>query len=209
MSGASRYDPSLDVDSGDLSVPGSLGSPQYGTLLPARAPVRTHRRDISSPTPQRTYTPRGHTRAATSSPEESLNDLDHDSGSQAGPSRSNSARPPSPSPVPSLDKASIPARLGAPVNRSRSLNTHKKLPSLNTNTPSAKSPLSATDRLGYTRRPGDPRPPPLITPTVRGRMDRWVKEIVVCNFDLERGPVVERRIVGRRWGPGEKENVYV
>jgi hypothetical protein len=39
------------------------------------------------------------------------------------------------------------------------------------------------------------------------RMDRWVKEIVVCNFDLERGPVVERRAVGRRWGPGLKANV--
>lgn len=42
---------------------------------------------------------------------------------------------------------------------------------------------------------------------VRQKMERWVKEIVVCNFDLERGPVVERRAVGRRWGPGEKENV--
>lgn len=106
-----------------------------------------------------------------------------------------------------MDKASLSNRLGGnAVHRSRSLNTHKKLPSLNTQT-SARSPLSATDRLGYSRRPGDPRPPPLITPEVSGRMDRWIKEIVVCNFDLERGPVVERRIVGRRWGPGEKENV--
>jgi hypothetical protein len=38
-------------------------------------------------------------------------------------------------------------------------------------------------------------------------MERWVKEIVVCNFDLERGPVVERRVMGRRWGSGERENV--
>jgi hypothetical protein len=49
----------------------------------------------------------------------------------------------------------------------------------------------------------------LITPEVARRVGRWVKEVVVCNFDLERGPVVERRIIGRRWGPGEKENVYV
>jgi hypothetical protein len=62
-------------------------------------------------------------------------------------------------------------------------------------------------RIGWARKPGDPRPPPLVTPEVRERMSRWVKEIVVCNFDLERGPVVERRALGRRWGPGEKENV--
>lgn len=42
---------------------------------------------------------------------------------------------------------------------------------------------------------------------VARKMGRWVKEIVVCNFDLERGPVVERRAGGRRWGLGEKENV--
>lgn len=213
MAGAARYDPSLDIDSGDLSVPSSLGSPQYGTLLPSRAPPRAHRRDISSPSPsRRSYTPSSvheQTRASTSSPETSVND--DDTNSQAGPSRSNSARPPSPSPLsgPDMGPPTLSSRLsGSGVHRSRSLNTHKTLPSLNTHT-SARSPLSATDRLGYTRRPGDPRPPPLITPTVGGRMERWIKEIVVCNFDLERGPVVERRILGRRWGPGEKENVSV
>ncbi|TXT06632.1 uncharacterized protein COLE_05963 [Cutaneotrichosporon oleaginosum] len=52
-----------------------------------------------------------------------------------------------------------------------------------------------------------PRPPPLIDDDTASRMARWVKEVVVCNFDLERGPVVERRAGGRRWGPGVKENV--
>lgn len=51
------------------------------------------------------------------------------------------------------------------------------------------------------------RAPPLVDEKTARRMDRWVKEIVVCNFDLERGPVVERRAVGRRWGPGLKANV--
>lgn len=172
--------------------------------MPSRAGPKAHRRDISSPTPSRIHAPSSH--LSTSSPESQA--------SHAGPSRSNSARPPSPSPLPAgpSDRRSIPDRLtgngNGNVHRSRSLNTHKKLSQLNTNT-SAKSPLSATDRLGYTRRPGDPRPPPLITPKVSGRMERWIKEIVVCNFDLERGPVVERRIIGRRWGPGQKENVYV
>ena len=215
MSGAARYDPSLDIDSGDLSLPNALGSPQYGTLLPSRTSRRDHRRDVSSPTAQRSYTPSLHeqSRISTASPAQS-----YSSESQAGPSRASSARPPSPSPMPSESshRTPVPSRLtgngsangNGGVHRSQSLNTHKRLSSLNTNT-SAKSPLSATDRLGYTRRPGDPRPPPLITPNVSGRMERWIKEIVVCNFDLERGPVVERRVIGRRWGPGEKENVYV
>ncbi len=40
-------------------------------------------------------------------------------------------------------------------------------------------------------------------------MQRWVQEIVVCNFDLDRGPVVEHRMAGRPWGKGEKENMWV
>lgn len=62
--------------------------------------------------------------------------------------------------------------------------------------PNTSSPLVAS-----------PRPPPLVDDDCAQKMSRWVKEIVVCNFDLERGPVVERRAVGRRWGTGEKENV--
>lgn len=79
---------------------------------------------------------------------------------------------------------------------------------------SSPAPTSATsvrptpsDKIGWTRRPGEPRPPPLMNEDVARKMGRWVKEIVVCNFDLERGPVVERRAGGRRWGFGEKENV--
>jgi hypothetical protein len=131
-----------------------------------------------------------------------------DSSSEAGPSRIHSARPHSPSPLPRDIRPAGMDRTESQLSRSRSLNTHKKLPQLFTKT-SAQSPLSATDRLGYSRRPGDPRPPPLITPEIARKVGRWVKEMVVCNFDLERGPVVERRIIGRRWGPGEKENVYV
>ncbi|ORY33392.1 hypothetical protein BCR39DRAFT_519739 [Naematelia encephala] len=95
------------------------------------------------------------------------------------------------------------------LNRSRSLNTPLSL--IDTDTAS-RGPASATTRTpsmrpGWSRRPGEPRPPPLVNDSVGKRMSRWVKEIVVCNFDLERGPVVERRAWGRRWGPGEKENV--
>lgn len=46
-----------------------------------------------------------------------------------------------------------------------------------------------------------------IDPEVATRMKRWVAEIVVCNFDLDRGPVVERRMAGRQWAKGEKANV--
>jgi hypothetical protein len=196
MSGPSRYDPSLDLDSGDLSIPGSMTSPQ----ISLRATPRAHRRDVSSPTLRRTN-------FFSQNVEGPQGDVD--TTPQAGPSRTHSARPPSPTP-PSDQHARGSAfdRLGSQVKRSQSLKTRKQLPNLFTNT-SAKSPLSATDRLGYSRRPGDPRPPPLITPEISKRVGRWVKEMVVCNFDLERGPVVERRIMGRRWGPGEKENVYV
>jgi hypothetical protein len=193
MSGPSRYDPHLDFDSGDgdLSIPGSMTSPQLGTFSSrSRHPI-----DAS-------HTPtRSNTIASRSS-------QFHTANSEAGPSRTHSARPPSPSTPGRRNGQPVMERTESQIQRSRSLNTHKKLPQLFTNT-SAKSPLSATDRLGYSRRPGDPRPPPLITPGIAKKVGRWFKEMVVCNFDLERGPVVERRIIGRRWGPGEKENVYV
>lgn len=44
-------------------------------------------------------------------------------------------------------------------------------------------------------------------PDVATRMKRWVEEVVVCNFDLDRGPVVERRMLGRPWAKGEKANM--
>lgn len=91
------------------------------------------------------------------------------------------------------------------LQRSRSLNDKTSLgPSTSGSSISAPSPSS---KLGWARRPGEPRPPPLLDSRAGGSMARWIKEIVVCNFDLERGPVIERRVVGRRWGPGEKENV--
>lgn len=204
MSGPPRYDPSLDLDSGDLSVSSSMASLQLGPVITSQSTLRDSRRDISSPTPRRG----GPDRRLLDS-----RDNDVDFTPKAGPSRTHSARPTSPpsqpQPYPN-GSARAPAleRLGSQVQRSRSLNTRRQLPNLFTDT-SAKSPLSATDRIGYSRRPGDPRPPPLITPEVARRVGRWVKEVVVCNFDLERGPVVERRIIGRRWGPGEKENVWV
>lgn len=48
-----------------------------------------------------------------------------------------------------------------------------------------------------------------VDPDVASKMKRWVQEIVVCNFDLDRGPVVERRMTGRPWAKGEKANMYV
>ncbi|KAJ9108801.1 hypothetical protein QFC21_000121 [Naganishia friedmannii] len=46
-----------------------------------------------------------------------------------------------------------------------------------------------------------------VDPEVATRMKRWVDEVVVCNFDLDRGPIVERRMAGRPWAKGEKANV--
>lgn len=195
MPGPSHYDPSLDFDSGDgdLSIAGSMSSPGLGTF-PSRS---RHPLDTAK------IPARSNTIASRSSQFNPVN-------SEAGPSRTHSARPPSPSTPGRHNGHSMPTmeRTESQIQRTRSLNTHKKLPQLFTKT-SAKSPLSATDRLGYSRRPGDPRPPPLITPVIARKVGRWIKEILVCNFDLERGPVVERQIIGRRWGPGEKENVYV
>jgi hypothetical protein len=190
MSGPSRYDPSLDFDSGDgdLSIPGSMTSPQLGTFS------SQSRRHVDMPnTPTRSNTINGRSSQFSGA------------NSEAGPSR---MRPHTPSTPHQENGKPTMERTESQPQRSRSLNMHKKLPQLFTRT-SAKSPLSATDRIGYSRRPGDPRPPPLITPEIARKVGRWIKEMVVCNFDLERGPVVERRIIGRRWGPGEKENVYV
>ncbi|WRT70225.1 uncharacterized protein IL334_007220 [Kwoniella shivajii] len=77
----------------------------------------------------------------------------------------------------------------------------------NTNTNTNSVTNTPSSKLGWSRRPGEPRPPPLVNEGTCKKMNRWVKEVVVCNFDLERGPVVERRAGDRRWGQGEKENV--
>lgn len=211
--------PSYDPDTGDisLSLPSSSSEPQLASLLSDRKRPEGagHRRDISSPTPSRVVPSRRPVTALAGPPSPSPStrtstpfDEDNVLTPIAGPSRPSSARIPAVAPTPTF------TRLSNGVHRSRSLNV--RLPSVdlsnNTLAPPSASPHSAssatpTNRLGFSRRPGEPRPPPLITPNVYRDMSRWVKEIVVCNFDLERGPVVERRIAGRRWGPGEKENV--
>ncbi|WVW86151.1 hypothetical protein I302_108192 [Kwoniella bestiolae CBS 10118] len=145
-----------------------------------------------------------------------LND-DSDPLSLSAPGPSSSSRPVSSD---GRDRLFPSRRTSSGLGRSRSLNV--KLPSLNTNIPHRSGPNSSimssstsaaqihstpSSKLGWSRRPGEPRPPPLVGDATSRKMGRWVKEVVVCNFDLERGPVVERRAGDRRWGPGEKENV--
>lgn len=60
--------------------------------------------------------------------------------------------------------------------------------------------------LSSPRSPGGPAVQ-FLDPETTSRMRRYVEEIVTCNFDLDRGPVVERRMLGRQWGKGEKANV--
>ncbi|GMK56685.1 hypothetical protein CspeluHIS016_0305250 [Cutaneotrichosporon spelunceum] len=92
------------------------------------------------------------------------------------------------------------------LTRSRSLNVC--VPSIDLTAKSVQSSTSASYLTPEIAAPApSPRPPPLVDDDTAARMARWVKEIVVCNFDLERGPVVERRAGRRRWGPGVKENV--
>lgn len=132
------------------------------------------------------------------------------------PSPGSSSPSPTRTPVPSRLRAS-PASPSSPlsplhnrrITRSRSLNV--RIPSVDLTAKAAQSATSATHELAVPIAPPapSPRPPPLIDDETAHSMARWVKEIVVCNFDLERGPVVERRAGGRRWGPGVKENVYV
>lgn len=139
--------------------------------------------------------------------------------SDVGP-RPSSAQPLASKDPPEASISPFPAqplarRTPSSLGRSRSLNVH--MPSADKphrQLGSSPIPTSATsvcptpsDKIGWTRHPGEPRPPPLMSEDVARKMGRWVKEIVVCNFDLERGPVVERRAGGRRWGFGEKENV--
>ncbi|BEI82755.1 hypothetical protein CcaverHIS002_0306230 [Cutaneotrichosporon cavernicola] len=123
---------------------------------------------------------------------------------------------PSPSPTPTPTTTPTPRRQVSEsplsplharrMTRSRSLNV--RIPSIDLTAKSVQSSTSATYLAPEISAPApSPRPPPLIDDETASSMARWVKEIVVCNFDLERGPVVERRAGGRRWGPGVKENV--
>ncbi|WVO12525.1 hypothetical protein L204_100125 [Cryptococcus depauperatus] len=163
----------------------------------------------------------------------SLDDNDNESSSESGPStprwradqQNLEPRPASVQPprnIKTLDyipfpvKAPTTRRISSSLGRSRSLNVRMPSVDLSTQTfdKGKETPMSATNsrltptsKTGWSKRPGEPRPPPLMSNDIAQRMSRWVKEIVVCNFDLERGPIVERRARGRRWGPGEKENV--
>lgn len=85
------------------------------------------------------------------------------------------------------------------ISRSRTM-PRMRTPSIEHSTPTPASP--SENRLA---------PVPIVQDrldeeTVLG-MQRWVQEIAVCNFDLDRGPVVDYRMAGRAWGKGEKDNV--
>lgn len=211
----SRYDE--DLDSGDisLSLPSSRSSPQLSSLLypssriPSRYDDDTNRnvagpsrpREMSSPTPKRLLG-----KDLWPSPAVTTFAGDETTRSTSAPMRTTSPETMAPPTAHQTYKQQISVNGGTNVSRSRSL--HGRNPPaerVNGNGPS--SSRTPSMRVGWHRRPGDPRPPPIVSEDVGDRMGRWVKEIVVCNFDLERGPVVERRIMGRRWGPGEKENV--
>ncbi|WWC64585.1 uncharacterized protein I303_107196 [Kwoniella dejecticola CBS 10117] len=183
--------------------------------VPAPAPQRLFGKSLFSRSPQPPSLPeegpsvRPSSASSSSVRTVSLNDEPILESPQAGPSTITSSS----STSSGNSRPSTTRRQSSGLGRSRSLNV--KLPSLDTQVNRSASPMSATSRnmttptnkLGWSRRPGEPRPPPLVSESVSKRMSRWVKEVVVCNFDLERGPVVERRAGDRRWGPGEKENV--
>lgn len=200
-------------------------------------PVSSSRRDVTSPVPQRMMQKRWSASLGASAHQQrtasaALPEPTNGDSSSYAPRNSTSTGP---SPAPSLTPSATHSRGGAPhaagtasttgrrgVTRSHSLSV--RIPSVDlsgkTEFQSAASATAAQSPNAWEdERPADdddtpmekplpsPRPPPLVDDKTAAAMSRWVKEVVVCNFDLERGPVVERRAVGRRWGPGEKENV--
>jgi len=192
----------LESDAGDISLLSST------TFRPPR------HFEAVSPTPQRLLS-----KSLWSSSTAPLNNKSHGVDANepstpplAGPSHRPSSTAPSSSfnqesnstPRPTPRMANRRTSSSNSITRSRSLNIKSPPIDFDSTTTPTRTPSM---RLGWSRRPGEPRPPPLIKDDVGRKMRRWVKEIVVCNFDLERGPVVERRAVGRRWGQGEKENV--
>jgi len=123
--------------------------------------------------------------------------------------------PETPPRVPTVVTSDAPEQLASPIQRRRK-HSRPHSTSLSVNIPSADvahrlgvstSVAHCSDLANDEGPTASPRPPPLVDDETARQMARWVKEIVVCNFDLERGPVVERRVIGRRWGPGLKENV--
>lgn len=229
----SRYDE--DADSGDISLSLSKSSPQLSTIHASGAGPSRYR-DVaippSSPTPNRLLGKNLWPRPATDeaehvdrdhTPTGSLFRSDERRASSAGISGEGAHGSPT-----RFTRRTSSSTTITGVSRSRSMNV--RLPSVDLSAGSGSASGSGSGktrrndgaatgngdgtpsrtpsmRVGWTRRPGEARPPPLVPEQVIRGMGRWVKEIVVCNFDLERGPVVERRVMGRRWGPGEKENV--
>ena len=193
----------FDSDTGDISL--SLPSSSFSNFPQARA------HDIPSPTPQRLLGKSLRSNSISHLQSVAFDDNEVSLTPHAGPSH----RPCSAALRPEADSTPTPlyrrTSSSGSLTRSRSLSV--RIPTVDlSSSPPSRGPASATSRtpsmrLGWTRRPGEPRPPPLVTEEVGKKMGRWVKEVVVCNFDLERGPVVERRAMGRRWGPGEKDNV--
>jgi hypothetical protein len=197
-----------ESDSGDISLSTSVSSPQLSSILrdtsldagPSqfrRAPVAS---DATSPTPQMLYGKSLWKAQGDNIPELSLN-IDEDPITPTSSTFTNhkigTTTPTRPT------QTNRRTSSNSTLTRSKSLNVNVRLSNMDETTP-VRTPSM---RLGWTRRPGEPRPPPLVGEGVSRGVGRWLKEIVVCNFDLERGPVVERRVLGRRWGRGEKENV--
>jgi hypothetical protein len=48
---------------------------------------------------------------------------------------------------------------------------------------------------------------PFVAEPIARRMQRWVHDVVVCNFDLETGPVIDRSILRPSRSKREKENL--
>ena len=222
-----RYDE--DLDSGDISLSHSQSSPQLSTILQA-GPSRYRDVPTASPTPQRLL---GKTLWHKPLDTDDIDDLTLGGippvqpGKKTMGSETASVQD---TPTRFTRRTSSSATVTS-LGRSRSMNV--RLPSVDLSSGAGVGPgpgpagsgrnsmavgngngsgsglvgRTPSMRLGWSRRPGEPTPPPLVDEVVAQRMERWIKEIVVCNFDLERGPVVERRLLGRRWGPGEKENV--
>lgn len=70
------------------------------------------------------------------------------------------------------------------------------------------SPPTQAESSSKAKHPLLPGPAsPLIADDTIQRMRRWVYDIVVCNFDLETGPVIDRSVLRPLRGKREKENL--
>ncbi|CDZ98589.1 Uncharacterized conserved protein [Phaffia rhodozyma] len=53
----------------------------------------------------------------------------------------------------------------------------------------------------------DPALDPVLVQTYRANLRRWIEALVIINFDLDIGPVMELSVPERRWGIGVAENI--